>query len=103
MENIREKLTAIIEQAGSETPKCQNCVSYKQGGCTFGCVNERRRLTSPNYSCENYCGVYNFDHETLDILNDMLRMANKVDESAKNLELLLTGKISESEFKDIER
>ena len=103
MENIKNKLSKIIEQAGCETPKCKNCKNYNGNGCTFGCLNERKKLTSPNYSCDNFCGVYNFDHETIDILNEMLRMANKVDESAKNLELLLTGKISESEFKDIER
>ena len=103
MENIKERLTAIIEQAGCETPKCQNCVSYKQGGCTFGCLNERKKLTSPNYSCDNFCGVYNFDHETIDILTEMLKKVTEVDEISKNLELLLTGKVSEDEFKDIVR
>ena len=34
MENIKEKLTAIIEQASCETPKCMFCKSYKDGGCS---------------------------------------------------------------------
>lgn len=101
MENIKEKLTAIIEQASCETPKCMFCKSYKDGGCSYGCLNERVRLTSPNYSCDNFNGVYTFDHETLDILNEMLNMVNKVEEGTKNLELLLTGKITEEEFKDL--
>lgn len=101
MENIKERLTAIIEQASCETPKCQNCVSFKTGGCTFGCVNERMRITSPNYSCGNFSAVYSLNENTIDILKDLLKAAERVDEGMKNLDLLLAGKISEDEFKDL--
>ena len=101
MENIKKVLSGIIEQASCETPKCQFCKSYKNGGCTFGCVNERVRLTSPNYSCDNFDGVYTLNENTIDILKDLLKAAERVDEGMKNLGLLLEGKITEDEFKDI--
>lgn len=101
MENIKKVLSEIIEQASCITPKCQNCKSYKKGGCTFGCVNERLRITSPNYSCDNFDGVYVFNENTVDILKDLLKSAERVDEGMKNLGLLLEGKITEDEFKDI--
>lgn len=101
MENIKKELSQIIEQASCVTPKCQNCKSYKKGGCTFGCVNERMRITSPNYSCDNFDGVFTFNENTIDILKDLLKAAERVDEGMKNLELLLSGKITEDEFKDI--
>ena len=101
MENIKKELSQIIEQASCVTPKCQNCKSYKKGGCTFGCVNERMRITSPNYSCDNFDGVFTFNENTIDILKDLLKAAERVDEGMKNLDLLLSGKITEDEFKDI--
>ena len=39
MKNIKEKLSEIIEQAGCDTKKCQHCRSYKNGGCSYGCLN----------------------------------------------------------------
>ena len=101
MENIKERLSEIIEQASCVTPKCQYCKSYKQGGCSFGCVNERLRITSPNYSCENFGANYPFNESTIEILKDLLKAYERVDEGVKNLELLLDGKITEEEFKDI--
>ena len=101
MENIKNKLSNIIEQAGCETPKCQNCKSYKNGGCTFNCVNERVRLTSPNYSCDNFDGNYVLGEKTLDNLRELQKLAERLDEGMKNLDLLLDGKISEKDFNDI--
>ena len=101
MENIKKRLSEIIEQASCVTPKCQNCQSYKTGGCSFGCVNERVRITSPNYSCENFNANYTLNEKTLDNLKDLLKAAERVDEGMKNLDLLLSGKINEDEFNDI--
>ena len=101
MENIKKVLSEIIEQASCSTPKCCNCKSYKNGGCSFGCLNERVRLTSPNYSCDNFDGVYKFNESTLDTLKDLLKDFERVDEGIKNLTLLLDGKISEDEFNDL--
>lgn len=101
MENIKEKLSEIIEQAGCDTKKCQYCKSYKSGGCSYGCLNERVRLTSPNYSCDHFDANYALNENTLDNLKDLLRAVERVDEGAKNLELLLAGKITEDEFNDL--
>jgi hypothetical protein len=101
MENIKNKLSKIIEQAGCETPKCKNCKNYNGNGCTFGCLNERVRITSPNYSCKNFDGNYVFEEKTIDNLKDLLKIANRLDEGIKNLDLLLDGKISEKDFNDI--
>ena len=101
MENIKKKLSEIIEQASTVSPKCQYCQSYKSGGCSFGCVNERVRITSPDYSCENFNANYSLNEKTLDNLKDLLKAVERVDEGAKNLELLLSGKITEDEFNDL--
>lgn len=101
MENIKNKLSEIIEQASSETPKCMYCKSYKKGGCTFNCVNERVRLTAPNYCCDNFDGVYVLGEGTVDTLKDLLKAAERVDEGMKNLNLLLEGKITEKDFNEI--
>ena len=101
MENIKKKLSEIIEQASNVSPKCQYCQSYKTGGCSFGCVNERVRLTSPNYSCENFNANYSLNEKTLDNLRDLLKAVERVDEGIKNLDLLLSGKITEDEFNDL--
>ena len=101
MENIKNRLSEIIEQASCVTPKCQYCQSYKSGGCSFGCLNEKVRITSPNYSCEHFNANYTLNEKTLDNLKDLLKAVERVDEGAKNLELLLTGKITEDEFNDL--
>lgn len=101
MENIKKVLSEIIEQAGCDTKKCQYCKSYKNGGCTFGCVNERLRITSPNYSCDNFDANYSLNEKTLDNLRDLLKAVERVDEGIKNLTLLLDGKINEDEFNDL--
>lgn len=101
MENIKKELSAIIEQASCVTPKCLNCKSYKKGGCTYGCLNERVRLTSPNYSCDNFDSVFAFSEKTVDTLKDLLKAVERVDEGLKNLNLLIEGKISEDDFNDI--
>lgn len=101
MENIKKRLSEIIEQASYISPKCQYCQSYKSGGCSFGCVNERVKITSPNYSCSNFNANYALNEDTVDILRDLLKSAERVDEGMKNLDLLLSGKITEDEFKDL--
>ena len=101
MENIKKALSQIIEQASSVSPKCQYCQSYKTGGCSFGCLNERVRITSPNYSCEHFDKVYNLSEKTLDTLKDLYKDMERVDEGIKNLELLLEGKITEDDFNDL--
>lgn len=101
MENIKKVLSEIIEQASCEDPKCQFCKSYKTGGCSWGCLNERVRLTSPNYSCEHFDKVYNLSEKTIDTLKDLLKNYERVDEGIKNLSLLLEGKITEEDFNDL--
>ena len=101
MENIKEKLSEILEQASCDTKKCKYCKSYKSGVCVFGSVNERMRITSPNYSCDNFDANYNLNEDTIDTLRDLLKSVKRVDEGVKNLELLLAGKITEDEFNDL--
>ena len=101
MENIKKVLSEIIEQAGSDTPKCQYCKLYKSGGCSWGCINERVRLTSPNYSCNHFDARYSFNESTLETLKDLLKSYERVDEGIKNLDLLLDGKITEDDFNDL--
>ncbi len=101
MENIKNKLSEIIEQASCVTPKCQYCKSYKRGGCTFNCVNERVRLTSPNYYCDNFDGNYILNENTIETLKDLLKAVERVDEGMKNLDLLLDGKITEKDFNEL--
>ena len=97
MEQIKN-LEMIIEQASCVNPACKNCVSYKNNGCTFGCLNERVRLTAPNYSCNNFNARYSFNESTLDALKDLLKDAKRVNEGLKNFELLLSEKITEKDF-----
>lgn len=101
MENIKEKLSKIIEQASCGTPKCANCASYNGNGCVFGSLNERVKITTPNYSCDNFNGRYAFEEKTVDVLRDLLKIAERLDEGEKNLNLLLEGKITEKDFNDI--
>ena len=64
-------------------------------------MNERVRLTSPNYSCDHFDANYALNEKTLDNLKDLLKAAERVDEGMKNLDLLLSGKITEDEFNDL--
>ncbi len=108
--DIVNKINLIIEQSNTESPKCKNCISHCNGACTFGCVNERslgkylfsqRKLTSPDYSCDNFKPVYSLNENTVDVLRDMVKDIEKVNDDIMNLDMMLNGKISESEFVDI--
>ena len=113
MENYKDivnKINLIIEQSNSETPKCKNCISHCDGACTFGCVNERsagkylfsqRKLTTPDYSCVNFKPVYSLNENTIEILRDMVKDIERVNEDIMNLCLILDGKINESEFTEL--
>ena len=108
--DIVNKINLIIEKSNSEAPKCKNCASHCDGACTFGCVNERsvgrylfsqKKLTSPDYSCDNFKPVYSLKESTVDALRDMVKDIEKVNEDIMNLELMLNGKINESEFVEL--
>lgn len=110
--DIVNKINLIIEQSNIDCPKCKNCKNYCDGTCTFGCVNERsgqagryffsqQKLTYPEYSCKNFKPVYNLNENTVSILRDMVRDIKKVNEDIMNLNLMLDGKINESEFVDL--
>ena len=113
MENYKDivnKINMIIEQSNCDSPKCKNCVNHCDGACTFGCVNERsvgkylfsqRKLTSPDYSCDNFKPVYSLSENTVDTLKDMVKDIERVNEDIMNLEMMLNGKINESEFVDL--
>lgn len=101
MKEIKEKLQSIIEHAGCDKPACKNCVSYKNGGCSFGCVNERMRLTAPNYSCDNFNCVYSLNENTLESLKALLKDVERIEEGVKNLDLFLDGKIDEKDLAEI--
>lgn len=113
MENYKDivnKINLIIEQSNVDNPKCKNCVSHCDGACTFGCVNERsvgkylfsqKKLTSPDYSCDNFKPVYSLNENAVDALRDMVRDIEKVNEDIMNLELMLDGKIDENEFVEL--
>ena len=113
MENYKDilnKINLIIEQSNTESPKCKNCANHCDGACTFGCVNERsagrylfaqKKLTSPDYSCNNFKPVYSLNENTVEVLKDMVRDIEKVNEDIMNLGLMLDGKINESEFVDL--
>ena len=113
MENYKDivnKINLIIEQSNTECPKCKNCINHCDGACTFGCVNERssgrylfaqKKLTSPDYSCNNFKPVYNLNESTIETLKDVVRDIEKVNEDIMNLDLMLAGKINESEFVDL--
>lgn len=113
MENYKDivnKINLIIEQSNRDCPKCKNCVNHCDGACTFGCVNERsmgrylfsqKKLTTPDYSCDNFKPVYSLNENTVETLKDMVKDIEKVNEDIMNLEMLLNGKINESEFVDL--
>ena len=58
----------------------------------------QKKLTSPDYSCNNFKPVYNLNENTVDLLKDIVRDIEKVNEDIMNLDLMLDGKINESEF-----
>lgn len=112
MEDFKNKIESIIEQSNCDKPACKNCKSFCNGSCMFGIVNERNgnryrfnngRLTSPDYSCDNFEVVYNLNENTVDVMKDIIKDIERVDEAKKNLELLLSGKITEDDFVDIMR
>ena len=108
--DIVNKINLIIEQSNSENPKCKNCINHCEGACTFGCVNERsvgrylfsqKKLTSPDYSCDNFKPIYSLDENTVESLKDMVKDIERVNEDIMNLELMLNGKINEKEFVEL--
>lgn len=99
--DTKKILNEILEQANCDKPACKNCVSFKNGGCAFGSVNEKVKLTSPNYSCDNFKKVYEYNEDTICALRDLLNDAKKVEAGFKNLELLLDNKITEKDFVEI--
>ncbi len=108
--DIVNKINLIIEQSNNENPKCKNCANHCDGACTFGCVNERsvgkylfsqRKLTSPDYSCDNFKPVYSLSENTVDALRDMVKDIERVNEDIMNFELMLNGKINESDFVEL--
>ena len=113
MENYRDivnKINLIIEKSNTDCPKCKNCINHCDGACTFGCVNERsagrylftqKKLTTPDYSCNNFKPVYNLNENTIETLKDIVKDIEKVNEDIMNLYLMLDGKINESEFVEL--
>jgi hypothetical protein len=108
--DIVNKINLIIEQSNSENPKCKNCVHHCDGACTFGCVNERhsgkylfaqKKLTTPDYSCDNFKVIYNLNESTVDTLRDLVKDIERVNEDIMNLDLMLDGKINENEFVEL--
>ena len=61
----------------------------------------RKKITSPNYSCDNFKPVYSLSENTVDVLRDMVRDIEKINEDIMNLELMLDGKIDENEFVEL--
>lgn len=115
MENYKDivnKINLIIEQSNVDNPKCKNCISYNSdnNSCTFGFEHRknmnkylfaRKKITSPDYSCDNFKPVYDLSENTVDVLRDMVRDIEKVNEDIMNLELMLDGKIDENEFVEL--
>lgn len=102
MENIVEKINYIIEcSSNTEHPVCKNCGSYCNNACTFKQVNEKRKITTPNYSCGNFHSTYAYNNKTIEALKCLLEDMQRVNEGTKNLALLLEGKITEQDFTDL--
>lgn len=106
---LKEKINSIIEKS-NDKPACKNCKSYNEGICTFGCVNERNgkgyrfnngRMTTEDYSCGNFEVAVNITEETRDTLRNIIKDIDKVNEENLNLNLFLSGKITEEEFNEI--
>lgn len=98
MDNVKTILERIVENAGGCVKACKHCTSYKEGCCTHGCLNERRRPTSPNFSCDCFNSEFEYDRETLSSMKSLLECLERVENGVKNLELLLDGKINQEEF-----
>ena len=110
MKELKDKISLIVEQSTCDKPACKNCKSYSDGTCIFSCVNERNsygyrlnagKRTTPEYSCSNFEPVYNMNESTIDVLNDIMADIERVNEAKKNLELLLSGKITEADFVEL--
>lgn len=100
MKSVKSILEDIIEHAGGMTPACKDCKSYRNGGCSFGCVNERLKMTAPNYSCGNFSSMYEYDDKTVSVMRELLEDIKRTESGVRNLELLMSGKIDEKEFVD---
>lgn len=107
---LKNKINNIIEQANSDKPACKNCKNYCDGVCSFGSVNERNgnrylfnngKITTPDYFCDNFDIIYNLSESTKEILSNLIKDIEKVNEGVMNLELLLSGKIKEEDFNEI--
>ena len=108
----KNKIINIIEKSHSDKPTCKNCKSYCDGICKSGVVNERNgnkyrinngKMTTPDYSCNDFDVVYNFSEDTKESLNNIIKDIDRVNESEKNLDLLVSGKLSEDDFNEILR
>lgn len=109
---LKNKIIDIIEKSNSDKPACKNCKSYCDGICKSGVVNERNgnkyrinngKMTTPDYSCNDFDVVYNLSEDTKETLNNIIKDIDRVNESEKNLDLLLSGKLSEDDFNEILR
>ena len=60
-------------------------------------------MTTPDYSCNDFDVVYNLSEDTKETLNNIIKDIDRVNESEKNLDLLLSGKLSEDDFNEILR
>lgn len=107
---LKNKIASIIEKSNNDKPACKNCKSFCDGACEFGCVNERngvrynfsnKKITTPDYFCNNFDAVYNFSESTLDKLRDLIEDIDRVNEQCMNFDLLLSGKISENDFNEL--
>ena len=68
---------------------------------SISAIFSQKKLTSPEYSCDNFKPVYNLNENTVNALRDMVKDIEKVNEDIMNLEMMLNGKINESEFVDL--
>lgn len=107
---LKDRIQTIIEKSNSDKPACKNCKSYCDGICSFGSVNERNgnryrfsngKATTPDYSCSNFDIVYNLSERTKETLTNLMKDIDRVNEGAVNLELLLSGRMSEEDFNEI--
>lgn len=107
---LKNRIISIIEKSNSDKPACKNCKSYNDGICTFGCVNERNgikyrlnngRMTTAEYSCDNFKTEYNLSEDTKKTLVTLMEDIDRVNEGVTNLDLLLSGKITENEFNEL--
>lgn len=109
---LKNKIIDIIEKSNSDKPVCKNCKSYCDGVCKACVVNERNgnryrinngKMTTPDYSCNDFDVMYNLSEDTKETLINIIKDIDRVNESEKNLDLLLSGKLSEDDFNEILR